>query len=135
LNRKKATPWLRLPFWLILVDFDLLLDLFFCFNCLQKLDKLPHIHPRYQCAPAIARPTLGEKGLFLSCKGEGIASGKQAFPSTGTTSCLDWNFVHSSSLKQKIPPMLVGWMRYRDLYTSTVLHFTENASKSRVPSG
>jgi len=71
---------------------------------MQHLSQLVYIHPGQKCALAIACDALGEQGMISACKGEDLASSENTLPSACITGSLDWNLVHSSSLKRKIPP-------------------------------
>jgi hypothetical protein len=87
-----------------------LISLCLCCNGLQHLSELLHIHPSEQRTFAITGLATMEQRIIPSCKCEDLASRKNAFTATSVAGCLDRNLVlvHIASLKQKIPPVMVG---------------------------
>jgi hypothetical protein len=85
------------------------LGLFFGCNGIEHLGELMHIHPSQQSAFAIARLAFLEKWMDPAGQHESLACCENSFTLAGITGGLDRNLVHgNTSLKQKIPPFLVG---------------------------
>jgi hypothetical protein len=117
----------------ILIEIQQLLGLFFSFNGMQTHVKLPNINPNKQSALAIAGYAFAERGMLPTCQHEGPASGQAAFPTASTTGGLDRNLVHSSSLKQKIPPYRAGWIKCRTYALKDAKHSADKMMLRGIP--